>query len=288
MRGDREPVKIGERTDTMRGEEGSRVVGSQVQPGRVAVVTGGSRGIGRAIALELAGQGYVVVVTYRERGEAAESVCEAAQARGAPAAYAVALDLAECDHCDTWLEGVLSRVGRLDVLVNNAGIAPLERRDVLEMGVDSWDRVMRTNVRGPLVLTQAAARAMLRQIEARTIDRAEIVFVTSVSSTMVSTGRVEYCASKAALSMVARGFAMRLAPHGIGVFEVCPGIIATEMTAGVRGIYDERIAHGLVPQGRWGEPEDVARVVSGVVSGAFQFATGSKFYVDGGLHVPRL
>jgi NAD(P)-dependent dehydrogenase (short-subunit alcohol dehydrogenase family) len=180
------------------------------------------------------------------------------------------------------------RHGAVHALVNNAGRAPRERADILDAREESFEELIRTNLQGPYFLTQAIAReqAMKRQAEAS--FQAAIVFITSVSADMASTSRGDYCVSKAGLSMAARLFAARLASHGIPVYEVRPGIIETDMTAGVREAYDRRIAEGLVPERRWGTPEDVGRIVAALLRGDAPYATGSVIAVDGGLSLPRL
>lgn len=255
---------------------------------RVAVVTGGSRGIGRGIIQELAALGMSVVVNYRSDQAAAESACHEAQERGAPTALAVRADLADLDQGRNLVRETLERFGRFDVWVNNAGVAPETRRDVLETSPESWDRVLGIDLRAPFFLTQSVAKSMIEQIAAGVIADPRIVFITSVSSVFASVNRGEYCIAKAGLSMVAQLFAARLAEHGILVYEVRPGIIATDMTVGVREAYDARISEGLYPIRRWGTPEDVGRAVAALAEGAFRFSTGDVIYVDGGLHVRRL
>jgi NAD(P)-dependent dehydrogenase (short-subunit alcohol dehydrogenase family) len=186
------------------------------------------------------------------------------------------------------VDAVFDAFGRVDVWVNNAGVAPASRLDLLETTPESWDRVLGTNLRGPFFLTQAVARRLV-DLVGRGIARApRIVFITSVSSAAASVNRGEYCVAKAGLSMLARLFALRLAEHGITVHEIRPGIIATDMTAGVRAAYDQRIADGLSPIRRWGTPEDVGRAVAALARGDFPFSTGDVWHIDGGFHVPRL
>lgn len=255
---------------------------------RVAVVTGGSRGIGRGIVHELASLGMSVVVNYRSDQAAAESTCREAQARGAPSAVPLRADLADLDQALRLVEQSFEHFGRFDVWVNNAGIAPETRRDLLETTPESWDRVVGVNLRSPFFLAQAVARSMIEQLSAGTISDPRLIFITSVSSTFASVNRGEYCVSKAGLSMVAQLFAARLAEHGILVYEVRPGVIATDMTAGVRDSYEARIKEGLSPIRRLGMPEDVGRAVAALAAGAFRFSTGEVIYVDGGLHIRRL
>jgi NAD(P)-dependent dehydrogenase (short-subunit alcohol dehydrogenase family) len=201
---------------------------------------------------------------------------------------AIQADVADLEQGRQVLDRTLAEFGRLDLWVNNAGVAPEVRRDLLEMTPESWDRVLGTNLRGPMFLTQAVARAMIALRRAGTVAEPQIVFITSISSTFASTGRGEYCVSKAGLSMLAQLFAARLADEGIRVYEVRPGIIETDMTAPVKALYDDRIATGLSPIRRWGTPEDVGRAVAALAAGALPYSTGEVIHVDGGLHLPRL
>lgn len=256
--------------------------------GKVAVVTGGGRGIGRGVAAELGALGFAVVVNYRSDAAAAAESCREAEARGAGRALAVPADVQDLEQGRRLLDRVLGEFGRVDLWVNNAGVAPAARLDLLETTPESWDRVLGINLRGPFFLTQAVARAMIGLVEQGTVTDPRIVFVTSVSSTFASVNRGEYCVSKAGLSMVAQLFAVRLADHGIGVHEVRPGIIATDMTGPVKAIYDQRIADGLSPIRRWGTPADVGKAVAAIAAGALPFSTGEVLHVDGGLHIDRL
>jgi len=255
---------------------------------KVAVVTGGGRGIGRGVVAELAGEGFSVVVNYRADAGAAEAACREAEARGAPRTLAVRADVADLDDGRRLLAATLDAFGRVDLWVNNAGVAPAERLDLLETTPESWDRVIGVNLRGPFFLTQAVARAMADLVEQGVVSEPQIVFITSVSSTLASTNRGEYCVSKAGLSMVARLFAVRLAELGVRVYEVRPGVVATDMTGPVRETYDRRIASGLSPIRRWGTPGDVGKAVAAIAGGAFPFSTGEVVHVDGGLHLGRL
>jgi 3-oxoacyl-[acyl-carrier protein] reductase len=254
----------------------------------VAVVTGGGRGIGRGIVEALGAQGMRLVVNYRADRDSAEEACELARQKGSPDAVAMRADISDLGQGRDLILAIVERFGHIDCWVNNAGVAPLVRLDLLETTPESWDRAVANNLKGPFFLTQAVAAAMIEQSRRGTSRPPQIIFITSVSSEMASVGRGEYCVAKAGLSMVARLFAVRLAEHGILVNEVRPGIIATEMTASVRDVYDEKIAAGLVPIRRWGTPDDVGRAVAALVSGAFPFSTGAVFGVDGGLSIPRL
>ena len=255
---------------------------------RTAVVTGGGRGIGRGIVLALASKGFAVVVNYRGDEASAEATCAMARDAGAPEAIAVRADVADGRQGRALIDRTLEAFGRLDVLVNNAGVAPEHRADVLELAPESWDRVLGINLRGPFQLSQYAARVMIERRDDRGSVPPSIVFVTSVSSVFASVNRAEYCVSKAGLSMVAQLFAVRLAAEGIRVFEVRPGVIETDMTASVRESYDRRIADGLAPIRRWGQPEDVGNAVAILASGAIDYATGQVLYIDGGLHLRSL
>ena len=240
----------------------------------VAVVTGASRGIGRAIALDLA-RDHAVVATYRGSEEAARSLQEESGAE------IMRCDIASHDDRLRLLDFCFDNFNRLDLLVNNAGIAPRERRDLLEATEESFDEVVSTNLKGPYFLTQAAARRMLGQ-------GGRIVFVTSISAYTSSTNRGEYCVSKAGLSMTVQLFADRLAAEGIGVFEIRPGIIQTDMIAKVKGKYEKLAEEGLLPQGRLGLPEDVALAVRAIADGRLDYSTGQILDVDGGFHLRRL
>ncbi|MDO8834720.1 MAG: 3-ketoacyl-ACP reductase [Vicinamibacterales bacterium] len=253
-----------------------------MNPVPVALVTGASRGIGHAVAMALAGAGFDI---------AALSRTGAGQPATLPAGrrwHTIVGDVAEVDAHDTLVQQVIAEFGRLDVFISNAGIAPERRVDVLDTTPASFDRVLATNLRGTFFLAQKAARCLIacRRFVADAHPR--IVFIGSVSAVASSPSRAEYCISKAGLSMVARVMADRLAAEGIPVFEVRPGIIHTDMTAPVRERYDAAIAGGLVPQGRWGEPDDVARAVVALARGDFDYATGTVIDVGGGLQIPRL
>jgi 3-oxoacyl-[acyl-carrier protein] reductase len=253
----------------------------------VALVTGSSRGIGRAIVEELARRGHAVVVNYVRGEAAAQEVVAMVQQRGGQA-IAVRGDVAVAADRHGLVQACLNQWGRLDVLVNNAGITSPGRRDVLEATEEAWDQVFSTNLKGPFFLAQEAARHMVRQIQASEIARGFIVNVSSISAFAVSTNRPDYCIAKAAMQMMTWLYATRLAEESIRVYEVCPGVIASDMTAPVQEKYDRLIADGLSPIRRWGQPEDVARAVASLVSGEFAFSTGERIHVDGGYHIRRL
>jgi 3-oxoacyl-[acyl-carrier protein] reductase len=249
----------------------------------VAVVTGGGRGIGRGIALAVAELGHRVIVNYRSDAESAEETCREARRRGSPQAHAIRADVADLEQGRHLLDEAMTVAGRIDLWVNNAGIAPERRLDLLETTSESWDVVLGTNLRGPFFLSQSVARAMLDLRAAGVVGAPQIVFITSISSRFASISRGEYCVAKAGLSMVAQLFAARLAGSGIRVYEVRPGLIDTDMTRAVRASYDERMAGGLVPMGRWGTAEDVGRAVAAIASGGLPYSTGAVIDVDGGL-----
>ncbi|MFM7590377.1 MAG: 3-ketoacyl-ACP reductase [Isosphaeraceae bacterium] len=256
--------------------------------GQVAVVTGGSRGIGRGIVLELARLGFHLVIHSRTDGPAASETEAEALKLGAKSVYRVSADVADVAAGRAMVADIFRKYGRCNLWVNNAGIAPDVRMDLLEMTGESWDKVLGTNLRGPFFMTHAVAGELLKQRQRMPEVVPRIVFVTSVSSVMASVQRGEYCVSKAGLAMVAKLFAARLAAEGIVVTEVRPGIIETDMTAVVKQKYDGLIAGGLVPQRRWGRPEDVGRVVAAMARGDLDFSTGAVITVDGGLTIEQL
>jgi 3-oxoacyl-[acyl-carrier protein] reductase len=256
-------------------------------PAKSALVTGGTRGIGLGIACALAREGWTLALAGQRPASDVASVVDELRALGVEVHY-LRGDLSARDDRARILAESRAAIDVPNALVNNAGRAPRARMDLLDASEESFDEVLRTNLQGPYFLTQAIARD---QIERRRIDSsfaASIVFVTSVSADMVSVNRGEYCVSKAGLSMAAQLFAVRLAADGIPVYEVRPGVIATDMTAGVREIYDRRIADGLIPDARWGQPDDVGRAVAALVRGDVPYATGTIINVDGGLSIPRL
>ncbi len=253
----------------------------------VALVTGGTRGIGLGIARALARDGWDLVLTgVRDIRDVAD-VLDELHVAGSDVDY-FASDVGSRVARHELTAAIASGYGALNAIVNNAGRAPAVRADLLEAKEDSFESLITTNLQGPYFLTQALAREMVQRRRTEPEFRATIVFVTSVSAEMASPNRGEYCVSKAGLAMATKLFAARLAPEGIPVYEVRPGIVATDMTAGVRETYDRRIADGLVPEGRWGLPEDVGRAVAALVRGDLPYATGSVLYVDGGLSIPRL
>ncbi len=257
----------------------------------LALVTGSGRGIGRGIALRLAAEGYGLLLNSvtadpAETAEGAYDVKATIEAAGGEAEV-IRADVGDPAGREEILRRVDAR-GRLDLLVNNAGIAPRVRADILEAGEGSFDELMRINLKGPYFLTQQLARRMLEQRAAGRVPTPRICFVTSISATTVSTSRGEYCVSKAGLAMAAALFAARLAGEGIPVIEIRPGIIATRMTGAVKEKYDALIGEGLVPQRRWGTPEDIAGVVAAFARGELDFCAGTAIEAGGGFHLHRL
>ena len=250
----------------------------------LALVTGGRQGIGKGIALALAGAGFDVAITARKDDETSAAVVREVESHGVSALF-LASDLADIESHEALLDAVEEWRGGIDCLVNNAGIPARRRGDLLEMTAESFDAVLGVNLRGSFFLTQRVARRMARSSGPR---YRSLIFVSSVNAELVSVNRGEYCMSKSALSMMARLFAVRMAEHGVGAFEVRPGIIRTAMTAGVAEQYSEAIEGGLVPAGRWGTPEDIGAVVVPLARGQFAFATGSAIHADGGLSIKRL
>lgn len=242
---------------------------------KVAIVTGASRGIGRGIAQELS-KTHQVVATYRGNREAAESL------KAETGAEIVQSDIGSAADREALVKLVREKFGRIDLLVNNAGIAPRERKDILEAGEDSFDELIGTNLKGPHFLTQAVARWMVEQGEGR------IVFVSSISAFTSSVNRADYCISKAGLSMSAQTYAARLAPEGVLVFEIQPGIIRTDMISKVEAVYDEKIAGGLLPQRRMGEASDIAKVVRALADGLLDYCAGQAIHADGGFRLRTL
>jgi len=241
----------------------------------VALVTGGSRGIGRAIVEELSAT-HAVIATYNSNRQAAEELSAVTGATIFPC------QLGDVDSVAALAAEVEKRVPQVDLLVNNAGMAPRQRQDIMDATYESFDELMATNLRGPYFLTQRIARGMLKARSGR------IVFIGSISAFTASVNRGDYCLSKAAISMAAKLFATRLAAHNVPVFEIQPGIIRTDMTASVAAAYEQRIADGLLPQRRMGEPSDVAHAVRAIADGKLDYCTGQTLHVDGGFHLRTL
>lgn len=257
--------------------------------GAVTIVTGGARGIGLGITRRLLHDGHRVAIL----GTRAEPGGLLAELRSLGEVTYVQGSVADLDDHPRLLDAAIDAFGRVDNLVNNAGVAPLVRDDILEAGIDSYDRVMGINLRGPYFLTQLVARQLIAQrgdADPMSLERpcGAIVNVSSISATHVSLNRGEYCLSKAGVAMATQLWAARLAPEGIVVNEVRPGVIATDMTAGVKDRYDTLLAHGLAPMPRWGQPRDVAGAVALLLAGTMPYSTGDVIHVDGGMHIPTL
>ena len=242
---------------------------------KIACVTGAASGIGLAIAKALAGIGYRVVIADVQEADLSQLEGEGHRF--------VRTDISNAGDRQA-LFSAIKQIGRLDLLVNNAGVAPKERRDILETTEESYDRLMAINLKGPFFLTQLLANYMIE----KGVEGAKIINISSISAYTSSTSRAEYCISKAGVSMMTKLFADRLAEHGINVYEIRPGIIRTPMTEAVTAKYDNMIEEGLLPIKRWGYPEDVALAVTAIVAGGFEYSTGQVFDVDGGFHIRRL
>ncbi len=254
---------------------------------KVALVTGGSRGIGLGIARCLAADGFDLAIN-GVRGESDNTVIlEDLKNTGVDVLYCQG-DISEATDRERMIDAIKVRFGRLNLLVNNAGVAPNVRADILDATEESYERVMRINLQGPYFLTQAAARWMIDQRESNADFTGSIVNISSISATVASPNRGEYCISKAGISMATQLWAVRLGEFGIPVYEVRPGIIATDMTATVKDKYDSLFDQGMCVQPRWGQPEDVGRAVASIARGDFPYSTGNVFMVDGGLTVERL
>jgi 3-oxoacyl-[acyl-carrier protein] reductase len=261
---------------------------------QAALVTGGSRGIGRGICLSLARAGFGVAINFTSNAEAAEE-CKRLCLEAAPDAKKAKFETIQADISDpqgrTRLVEFIERGwGWIDVLVNNAGVAPTVRADLLEATEESFDRLIAINLKGPYFLTQAVSNYWISGLQYLPAGREKpkVINISSLSAYAASVNRGDYCVSKAGLSMATQLFATRLAEYGINVCEIRPGIIATDMTAAVQEKYDRMIAEGLTPIARWGTPEDVGRAVAGIAQGAYPFSTGEVINVDGGFHLRRL
>jgi 3-oxoacyl-[acyl-carrier protein] reductase len=257
----------------------------------VALITGASRGLGRGVALELARAGWSLGINYAGNAAAAQecvSLCTAVAPDAAQRFVPLQADIGQPAQRQALLQAHLEAFGRIDSLVNNAGVAPEVRADIVDAGEASFDRLIAINTKGPYFLTQLVARHWLTHKPAPASRYHSIVFCTSISAHTASTLRGDYCISKAAVAMAAQLWAARLAPAGIMVYEVRPGIMKTEMTAGVTSKYDALIAQGLVPQNRWGTGEDVGLAVKALVTGDFPFSSGTVIDVDGGFQMRRL
>ena len=254
----------------------------------VAIVTGSSRGIGRGIATSLAERGWQIVINYRSNREAADEAKQLVEAAGG-GALLVQADLASQTDLVKLVEAALAEYGRIDLLVNNAGVAPRQRVDILEVGETSYNEVMDINLKGPFFLTQRVANQMILHFEKGESSQPKIINISSISAYTSSPARGEYCISKAGMSMMTKLWADRLAEYGINVYEIRPGIIATDLTSVVKDKYDRLILEeGLTPIKRWGVPEDIGKAVVAIAEGLFPFSTGEVINVDGGFHLHRL
>ena len=256
----------------------------------ISLVTGAGRGIGRGIAIELARLNHAVVINYAGNAAAADECLELVRAAGGDG-ITVQADVAVAADRERLVQTTLDAFGRIDLLVNNAGVAPNVRADLLEAGEESFDRLININLKGPYFLTQLVARQMIEQVqrnETNAFGLPRIVTITSVSAYTASVNRGDYCVAKAGLAMMTALYAARLAEHGINVYEVRPGVIETDMTAGVKEKYDGLIAQGAWPLRRWGQPEDIGRAVAAIARNDFPFSTGEAFNVDGGFHLRTL
>ena len=256
---------------------------------KVALVTGGSRGIGRAICIELAKAGYAILINFNENLDAAAQTRREIEEIGATVETCQA-DVTAKSHRDLLVQFTMERFGRIDLLVNNAGIAPEIRKDILETEEESFDLILGANLRAPYFLTQCVARRMIELIQAKEIGSAAVVNISSLRSYTAARNYGEYCVSKAGLSMVTRLFAVRLAEYGINVHEISPGVIETDMTSAesVREYYNAKFSKGLAPINRWGKPGEVALAVAAIAKGYFPYSTGMVFHTDGGWHLREL
>lgn len=263
-----------------------------MKPNPVILVTGASRGLGRGIARSCASIGCNVAIHYQGNEAAARETLELCEESAVHPQQEFTLaqgNLASAADRTRLFEQTLTSLGRLDALVNNAGMAPRVRADITETGEESYDEVMSVNLKGPYFLSQLAARHWLKHPNQSSLPAGyKLIFVGSISANTASVNRGEYCLSKAGLAMACQLWATRLAGEGVQVFEIRPGIMETDMTAGVKEKYDRLIAEGLVPQKRWGKPEDTGLAVAAILQGNFPFSTGEVISVDGGFHLRRL
>lgn len=254
----------------------------------VTIVTGSSRGIGRGIVLALAERGWDVVVNYRGNRQAAEGTRDAVKAYHAHS-IVVQGDVAKTEDRERLVQTTIEEFGRIDLLVNNAGMGPRQRVDMLQVGEESYDEVMATNLKGPFFLTQRVAQEMIRLLSEEKINNPMIVNIGSISAYTSSPARAEYCISKAGMGMMTILWADRLAEYGINVYEIRPGIIQTDLTSVVKDKYDRQIfEEGITPIRRWGQPEDIGKAVVAIAEGLMPFSTGEIINVDGGFHISRL
>lgn len=255
---------------------------------KTALISGGSRGIGLGIAKKLATEGYNLAIIGRSSEASAAAALGEIETQGAQTLYCQG-DIASANDRTRMLEEIRAHYGRLDLLVNNAGVAPKERADLLEAGEDSFEWVMRINLQGPYFLTQAVANWMIAQKEIDAAFTGCIINIGSISATVASPNRGDYCISKAGIGMMTALFAARLGEYAIPVYEIRPGIIQTEMTSSVTEQYDHLINEtDLLVEKRWGQPEDIAKLAAAMARGDLPYATGQVINMDGGLTLPRL
>lgn len=254
---------------------------------KVAFITGGTRGIGLGIAEHLAQKGFDLAINGLREETAVAEVLAHLRALGSEVLYCQG-DIGSRESRDRMLHKIQQHFGQLNLLVNNAGVAPKERQDILEATEESFDFVLDTNLKGTYFLTQAVANWQIEQKKQNADFEASIITISSISATVASVNRGEYCVAKAGLAMMTQLFAVRLGEFGIPVYEIRPGIIKTDMTAGVAEKYDKLIANGLTLQPRWGFPDDIGKAVAAIASGSFPYATGQVFVIDGGLTLARL
>lgn len=254
---------------------------------QIALITGGSRGIGLGIARELAGEGIGLAINGTRPEEQVLDVLDELRSTGVEVIYCQG-DVSQADSRDNILETVRRKFGRLNFLVNNAGVAPRKRKDILEATEESFERVLRINLQGPYFLSQAVANWLVSQKKEESDFFGSIININSISATVVSVDRGEYCISKAGIGMMTGLFAARLGEFDIPVYEVRPGVIKTDMTSGVKEKYDKMFNEGLSIQSRWGKPSDVGRIVAALARGTMPYSTGAVIMADGGLTIQRL
>ena len=256
----------------------------------ISLVTGAGRGIGRGIAIELAKLGHAVVINFAGNASAADECLQLVRAAGGDG-ITVQADVAATEDRARLVNETMATYGRIDLLVNNAGVAPHVRADILDAGEESFDRLIHINLKGPYFLTQMIARQMIAQVQANaagSFGLPRIVTISSISAYTASVNRGDYCIAKAGLGMMTALFAARLAEFGINVYEIRPGVIATDMTSGVKEKYDQMIAQGAWPLRRWGQPDDIGRAVAAIARGDLPYSTGEVINVDGGFHLRTL
>lgn len=257
------------------------------QDKKIAIITGSGRGIGRGIAIQLAQAGWDIVVNDVGSPDSSNETLELVRAQGREGIVVLA-DVTSAPDRERLVNETLKSFGRIDLLINNAGIGPKVRLDILEISEQSMNEVLGVNLIGPFFLTQLVARKMIDLVDQKIVEQPKIVNIGSISAFTSSTSRAEYCISKAGVAMTTLLYADRLAKHGINVYEIRPGIIATPMTAGVKDKYDKLIAEGITPIQRWGQPEDIGKAITAIAEGYLPFSTGQVINVDGGFHIQRL